>query len=200
MRVCAYLLCRVGCCGRRRADAPACPGSWGHRYPPPGSVNGSESTARPCGKARHSPTPRCNKHTDRKKEGEIFSMVPIMINYCWILHQTGEKNTIEQIGDARHKADSKHFQVKHFFLVLFCCVCKSTKLNEKEIREICVEMLFSDIIQTDYILNRAFFWRRLKCALDLGHGFPNMWVEAQNGSPSTTQPCLFWWAGAWGRD
>lgn len=59
----------------------------------------------------------------------------------------------------------------NIFFSLFCCVCKSTKLNEKEIREICVEMLFSDIKQTDYILSVAFFWRRLKCALDVGHGF-----------------------------
>lgn len=38
---------------------------------------------------------------------------------------------IEQIGNARHKTDSEHFQVKHF-CVLFCCVCKLTKLNEKK--------------------------------------------------------------------
>lgn len=69
--VCAYLLCKAGCCGRRRAGVLACPGSWGHRYPPRGSANGSESTAQPCGKGRHSPTPRCNKHTEKTQRFSV---------------------------------------------------------------------------------------------------------------------------------
>lgn len=44
---------------------------------------------------------------------------------------------------------------------LFCCVCKSTNLNEKEIREICVEMLSRDIKHTDYILNIVLLWKGL---------------------------------------
>lgn len=87
----------------------------------------------------------------------------IMIDYRCFLDQTGElrrEKLLEQIGNARHKTDSKHFRVKQFFS-LFCCVCKSTNLNEKEIREICVEMLSWDIKQTDYILNTVLLWKGL---------------------------------------
>lgn len=126
---CAYLLCKVGCCGRRRAGVLACPGSWGRRYPPPGSVSGSESTARPCGKARHSPTPRCNTHTHtekEKREREIVSMVPIMINYCWILHQTGELGR-KKHDRANWKCQTQNRLQTFLFLVLLCLQIDQTK-------------------------------------------------------------------------
>lgn len=159
MCACAYLLCKAGCCGQQRAGVLAFPGSWGRRYPQPGSVNGSESTAQPCGKARHSQTQRCYIHTQKERKDNIFSMVSIMINYCWILHQTGE------LGRKKHDRANWKCQTQNrlitfsslTFLPLFCCVCKSTKPNEKAIKEICAEMLFSDIKQTDHILSAVLF-------------------------------------------
>lgn len=84
------------------------------------------------------------------KRTEVLSMVPIMINYCWILHQMGELK--RNIGNAWHKTDSKHFQVKHFFFPLFCWVCKLTKVNDREMREICWNVLRQ---KTDWLEQRS---------------------------------------------
>lgn len=91
-----------------------------------------------------------------EKKGHNFSTCMIMIDYCCFLDQTGELRrgkVLEQIGNARHKTDSKQF--------FLCCVCKSTNLNEKEMREICVEMLSWDVKHTDYILNTVLLWKGL---------------------------------------
>lgn len=66
---------------------------------------------------------------------------------------------LEQIGKTDTKQTPNIFESK--FFSLFCCVCKSTNLNEKEIREICVEMLSWDIKHTDYILNIVLLWKGL---------------------------------------
>ena len=198
----AYLLCKAECCGRQMAGALACRGSWGLRYPPPGSVNGSESTNRLCGKVHHSPTPRCytHRHTE-KKEQQIFSMVPIMINYCWILHQTGElvrkKNTMEQIENARRKTDPKHFQVKLFFFS-FCCVCKSTKLNEKRnYGSLCWNVILRH--KKDWLHpKKVYFLEEVKMSPWSRSWCSNMEAEAQNGSLNNKRACLFWWACALG--
>lgn len=125
MCVCAYLQYTVVCCGRQRAGVPACPGSWEHQYPPPGSVNGSESTARLCGKDHHSQTPRCYKHTYKEKKGRYFQYGfyydKLLLNSTPDRRIKEEKTQDRTTGNARHKTDSKHFQVKHIFLcfVLF---------------------------------------------------------------------------------
>lgn len=161
-RVCvcvrAYLLCRAECCGQRKAGVPACPGSLGHHCPPPDSENGSESTPQLYGKARHSQTQRCHAqtHTEKKKEGEIFSMVHIMINYCWILYQMGELRRLVMLDT---KQTPNNFKSNISF-VLFCCLCKVTKLNEKKKRN-----LFWNVFRqkADWLQLRAmFFWNGIK--------------------------------------
>lgn len=110
----AYLLCRAECCGQRKAGVPACPGSLGHHCPPPDSENGSESTPQLYGKARHSQTPRCHAqtHTEEKKGRRDFQYGSY---YDKLLLNSIPDGGIKKIGNARHKTDSKHFQVKHFF-------------------------------------------------------------------------------------
>lgn len=60
--------------------------------------------------------------------------------------------------------DTKQTFMSNF--LLFCCVCKSTKPNEKEI---CVILRHET---DDYILDALFFWTGIKKrGLDLGHSF-----------------------------
>lgn len=131
--VCPYLLCRVVCCGQQMADVPACPNSSVHRCPPPGSANGSGSTAQLCGKGRRSPTPHCHKHTDKENRGPQYGSYYDKL----LLNSIPDGGIKEEHWKCLTQNRLQTFSSQTFFFPLFCWVCKLTKLNDREMREIC---------------------------------------------------------------